>query len=116
MIGSEKALRLTSSSSDVITPAWSPDGRTIAFARIAREGSGIYLISALGGPERRLAEVPYDYPLETLLSWSPDGKLLAFGEGPPGGVSLLDLTSLATKRPAGRRRELPVVMDARILA
>jgi Tol biopolymer transport system component/DNA-binding winged helix-turn-helix (wHTH) protein len=101
VLGSEKALRLTTSQSDAFTPAWSPDGRTIAYARMARHESGIYLIAALGGPERRLAEVPFTYTLEMHLSWSPDAKLLAFTEGPPEfpwGISILDVATLQKRR------------------
>ena len=78
VIGSEKPLRLTTSPAKFIFPSWSPDGRQIAFARMAQEGSGIYLIPALGGPERKLADSAFTYFLQTPLSWSPDGKLLAY--------------------------------------
>ncbi len=103
VVGSEKALRLTTSHSEVITPAWSPDGRTIAYARMASEGSGIYLIPALGGPERRLVDVPFDWVLEMYLSWSPDGKLLAFTDNAPElpwgwDVSILDMATLQKRR------------------
>jgi serine/threonine protein kinase len=101
VVGSEKALRLTTHHADAILPAWSPDGRTIAYARLSREGSGIYSIPALGGPERRLVEVPFDFPQELSLSWSPDGKLLAFTDAPPElpwGVSILDVATLQKRR------------------
>ena len=56
VIGRENLLRLTSRPAEFISPAWSPDGRQIAFARLAPEDSGIYLISPLGGSERKLAD------------------------------------------------------------
>jgi Tol biopolymer transport system component len=102
VLGSEKLLRLTTHPAEWISPAWSPDGRTIAFARMAREGGGLYLIPALGGPERLLATIPFDYSLETALSWSPDGKLLAYTDWNPEGrcgISLLDVAE-------GRKRRL----------
>ncbi len=102
VIGSETPLRLTTRPAEWISPAWSPDGRTIAFARMAREGGGVYVVPALGGPARKVADVPFDYELETPLSWSPDGKTLAFTDpqGPQGmGIALLDLA-------AGTRRSL----------
>jgi eukaryotic-like serine/threonine-protein kinase len=102
VLGSEKLLRLTTHPAEWISPAWSPDGRSIAFARMAREGSGLYLVPALGGPERLLVAIPFDYSLETALSWSPDGKLLAYTDRSPEGqlgISLLDVAE-------GRKRRL----------
>jgi len=78
-VGSEKAVRLTTThASTALAPAWSPDGRYIAYIRVAADYSGLYLIPALGGPERKLSDVSgaaYDTPF---LSWSPDSKWLAF--------------------------------------
>jgi TolB protein len=57
-----------------LSPAWSPDGRTIAFLATDAEGStGIYLVDATGGNVRRIA--PHDG--STALSWSPDGSRIA---------------------------------------
>ena len=101
VVGSEKALRLTTTHADMIKAAWAPDGRRIAFARSAGDRSGIYLISALGGPERKLADVVYDFELEAHLSWSPDGTQLAFSEGPPRSawaVTVLDVATLRKRR------------------
>lgn len=49
------------------TPDWSPDGRQIAFTR----GGVIRVISASGGPSRRVA-------LGDTPAWSPDGRELVF--------------------------------------
>jgi dipeptidyl aminopeptidase/acylaminoacyl peptidase len=54
-IGSETLLRLTNHPSEWISSAWSPDGTQIAFHRIAGADTGIYIIPALGGPERKPA-------------------------------------------------------------
>ncbi|HEX2444280.1 MAG TPA: winged helix-turn-helix domain-containing protein [Vicinamibacterales bacterium] len=97
VIGSEKALRLTTHPADFVIPAWSPDGRQLAFARLASGESGIYLVSALGGPERKLADAPLSYYVQAMLSWSPDGKSVAFSDRGPSdqeGVSQIDITTL----------------------
>ena len=79
-IGSENAIRLTTVHSyRPLAPAWSPDGRSIAFIRLDDKGSYLLaLIPALGGPERRLSEVPSAVFPFTGVSWSPDSKWLAF--------------------------------------
>ena len=67
-----------------MTPAWSPDGRTIAFAR-RLSGSpayAIWLIGPDGTNERRLTEPPRsgdtDYAQDFMPDWSPDGRQVAF--------------------------------------
>jgi Tol biopolymer transport system component len=72
LLGETNALRLTTSPTGDYNPAWSPDGKRIAFRRIGSNG-GIYTVSALGGPERKLS----DLVTSSQMSWSPDGKWLA---------------------------------------
>jgi TolB protein len=74
-------LRLTTDGDPDVNPAWSPDGRLIAFhLLLRRERASVQVIPALGGPERRLTEVsiPSSSAFGPLLSWSPDGKWLAY--------------------------------------
>lgn len=56
-------------------PTWSPDGRWVAFARFDAESCGIYLVSALGTSERKLATCTS----VSGLSWSSDGDWIAYG-------------------------------------
>ena len=55
VIGTDKPLRLTNHPAPWLGVAWSPDGRNIAVHRLATEDPGIFLVPALGGPERKLA-------------------------------------------------------------
>ena len=80
LIGSEPPLRLTTNKADDAYPAWSPDGRQIAFCRDIGAGKGaVVLISPLGGPERILTEF-HLADGGPILSWSPDGRALAMVE------------------------------------
>jgi Tol biopolymer transport system component len=83
-------------------PVWSPDGRTIAFARRTGTGSGIYLIPADGSNSlgRRILAGDWDHANLARLSWS--GDTLAFSEpdapGGPHHISLLTLENGAVRR------------------
>jgi Tol biopolymer transport system component len=76
------SVRLTSNPAVEVAPAWSPDGREIAFVRL-EESAGIYITPWLGGRERKLADIAgpvSNADWQSALSWSPDGEWLAFAE------------------------------------
>ena len=63
-------------------PAWSPDGRKIAFDGTTRDGkSELYVINADGSGKRRLTRTAGQ---EIGPAWSPDGRKIAFSRGPNG--------------------------------
>lgn len=54
-------------------PAFSPDGRRIAFAADRGEGFDIYLVAVTGGAPERLTFLPGE---ERWPAWTPDGRLI----------------------------------------
>lgn len=103
VIGSENLLRLTHHPSEWISPAWSPDGTQIAFHRVSGADTGLYVVPALGGPERKLRSttVRKDELLtktSATISWSADGKWIAYVDSTPTSIFLLSVESLASKQ------------------
>ena len=103
VVGSEKVLRLTHHPAEWVSPAWSPDGTKIAFQRLAGVESGLYIIPALGGPERKLrsTDIRDELSLRGLtstISWSSDGMWIAYVDSRPSTLNLLSVESLESKR------------------
>src|SRR6267143_4233310 len=82
LIGAGTPLRLTTNPDADWSPAWSPDGRFIAFFRESAAGGAYYLVPSLGGAERKLADAysSQQVVFGRLLDWSPDGKFLVVGD------------------------------------
>src|SRR5262249_28987683 len=109
LVGTEESQRLTKQPSIDFNPVWSPDGRYIAFCRIQKGESGIYIIPASGGAERRVHKTLWEdqefyeiFWVAGHLSWSPDGKTLAYSDHPSPGadasIFLLSLDSSEVRR------------------
>ncbi len=86
---------------EVQSPAWSPDGRRIAFVS-RREGKALYVMNADGSGLRLVARVKQ----LTIPAWSPDGRRIAFQGGHDvhsGAVYVVnaDGTGLRTLAPRG---------------
>jgi Tol biopolymer transport system component len=102
LIGGSEPVRLTHDPADEFSPAWSPDGRFIAFLRtLSADRAGVFLIPAIGGRERKLAEIyqgnPFGPHYGPFLAWFPDGKWLAVADtaspGEPDALFLLSVES-----------------------
>lgn len=92
---------------DDSAPAWSPDGRWVAFIRIAGNACGIRVVTPNARGEHEVGSCDYRNP--PTFDWTPDGDGLVFG-GMPGdrgslGLRLLDLDS-------GGWRDLPYDHDS----
>jgi Tol biopolymer transport system component/DNA-binding winged helix-turn-helix (wHTH) protein len=116
LVGPGEPHRLTTDPASDLSPAWSPDGRRIAFLRLlGPEGrSAIYLMPALGGDERRLGEIDltsFRSAPGALLAWTPDGRYLAAaGRFAPDAPSEVWLISPDT----GERRRLTTAGSGQI--
>ena len=82
-------MRLTTDPADDVSPAWSPDGNTIAFLRRLSAGRAeLRLVPAAGGPEHKITETreqPWFSPRRpTAIAWSPDGRWIAASHREPG--------------------------------
>ncbi|SFN19820.1 S9 family peptidase [Dokdonella immobilis] len=117
-IASGKAELLTPGAHDEQLPAWSPDGKTIAY--VTKRGADpdrhlnydIYLIAPkAGAPERQLTTFPgadLDPYWETYPAWSPDSTRIAYlqsGEDKwvyyaPWQLAVIDVASGKSRIPA----------------
>ena len=76
----------------IFPPAWSPDGRQLAFSASPPGGSNggpLKVIAASGGPARTVANV-----FTGAVSWSPDGREIAFTDlDEPRTVKVVELAT-----------------------
>src|SRR5260221_9967573 len=69
-----EAMQVTQSGHDS-SPAWSPDGKTLAFLSSRDGNSQVYLLSMEGGEAKKMTTLSTG---ADLFQWAPDGKALAF--------------------------------------
>lgn len=95
-VNTETLVRLTDHPGVEASPAWSVDGKEIAFVRHdAASGCGLFTVSALGGQPRKLTEC--DAPEIPGLSWSPNGRWIVYADRrTPQEPYHLTLLSLST--------------------
>jgi Tol biopolymer transport system component len=99
LIGAEKPLQLTADADIDRHPAWSPDGRYVAFLRHSGNEDGIFIVPALGGKVRRVRSLSLgSYWDLGSIDWSEDGKYLVFCDN-PGGQEGLGIFWLSLENP-----------------
>ncbi|MDX6457565.1 MAG: hypothetical protein QOE55_1262 [Acidobacteriaceae bacterium] len=96
LVGGEKALRLTHTSTGFVCCAdWSPDGKEIVFGRCNDTGGGVFVIPALGGSERKLTDVVCPWGDAGYAQWTADGKSLVLADNcapdAPRGIVVFSL-------------------------
>jgi Tol biopolymer transport system component len=80
VVDATTAIRLTTGAGRDVRPAWSPDGRQIAFLRNPGPAGEVYVVSALGGPERRVLASSGES-----VGWTADSRnLLVMDRQSPG--------------------------------
>jgi len=67
--------QLTFSKEGASQPAWSPDGKQLAFVRTVDSKAQIFILSLAGGEPLQLTKFKYG---ASSPRWSPDGKQIAF--------------------------------------
>jgi Tol biopolymer transport system component len=104
-VGADAYRRLTDTAQAEYWPAWSPDGKEIAFGRSPDRFSpgfqeagaemGIFVVPVLGGAERRVSDTG------NMVAWMPDGKSLLIRDrkrGEPFAIYQLDLATQQRRR------------------
>ncbi len=93
------AKRVTDEYNDARQPAWSPDGKSIAFQGFRDGGYDIWAVAPDGTGQRQLTWGPYD---DREPAWSHDGTKLAFssdrGDAGNYNIWVLDVASGAITR------------------
>jgi TolB protein len=85
------------SNQPLMSPAWSADGRQIAYVTFENKAAEIYLQDVASGSRRKVASFP---GVNGAPSWSPDGRRLALTLSQDGNpeIYIMEVASRALKR------------------
>jgi TolB protein len=83
---------LLNSFEPIMSPAWSPNGRQVAYVSFEKHRAGIYLQEVSSGVRRLLSEFP---GINGAPAWSPDGRKLALVLSKSGSpnIYIMDIVS-----------------------
>ena len=83
---------------DGFMPAWSPDGKQLAFMRVAGSALNLWTVKALGGEAKQLTNggvltvsfsvLPYNRTQTSDFAWSPDSSRIVYGSKKTGAENL----------------------------
>jgi serine/threonine protein kinase/Tol biopolymer transport system component len=83
---------------DGFMPTWSPDGKQLAFMRVAGEAFNLWAVKALGGEAKQLTNggvlrasysvLPYNRTQTSDFAWSPDSSRIVYGSQKTGTQNL----------------------------
>jgi TolB protein len=98
-------VRLTDNQADDFAPAWSPDGKTIAFLSERDGPTSIYLMDVQSGQTHRLNDEDFN---SLSLAWSPDSReiLLAATKTGQSTLYMVDAKTGVTRRLTGSNQSV----------
>ena len=88
-VGSRNAVRLTNDPSDERDPAWSPDGRRLAYAS-RKDGNWELYVLEIANPETP-ERITFDLSFQGNPQWSPDGNWLVYESYQGGNLDIYAL-------------------------
>ena len=80
ILGNNTPVQLTTHKDGATRPAWSPDGKQIAFTRSVEDKNQIFILSMEGGEPMQLTKDKYG---ASNPKWSPDGKKILYSASIP---------------------------------
>jgi Tol biopolymer transport system component len=107
VIGGGRAVRLTTNPASDTSPSWSPDGRFICFfrssSRPAHGVADVIIMSALGGSERKIAEIDATNRYWARPVWTRDSQYVIV---PDRAAPNMPHALFAVSRESGDRRRI----------
>ncbi len=82
-------ITVVSSREPLLSPAWSPDGRQLAYVSFEQKRAKVYVQNVIDGKRELIAEFP---GINSAPAWSPDGKELALTLSKDGNAEIYVLT------------------------